>query len=458
MAKRSKYTLFEWLWLGAPVAIWFAYQPLFRLGQDGTMYFELSITMLYVAIMALASLPSIWHHIREIMASRMAWVVTIFVLISIMSIFWTMNMTRGILTVGVTGMLYAVFLGAVAERARLHMLMSRIIRVYIGSALVMCGLALVQFFAGIWLDASTTLLCAGCVAEQFGFARPNVFLIEPQFLGSALLPAALLLTRQVVLGTKDWRMRTALFIVMTVLVLTLSRGALLAFIAGLLVLWVIYRHEVRRWFLCAGLGIASLGCALILQGTAAVLNPQINETFRGAVAKSIHQLTMGVVDVREAVPQEQSIEATQQNEDNEPHFDGYVAESTDARMTRTELALRRWRVDISTMLFGVGIGSAGMAIHEMFPDELGAREIVQNEYVEVLLERGIIGFMGFLAVLGGLFVIARKRSWCFAIIVAFMVQWLFFSGYPNALHIYLIFSLLAVATLPRGRLGPATRY
>ena len=207
--------------------------------------------MLYVAIMALASLPSIWRHIREIMASRMVWVVTIFVLISIMSIFWTMNMTRGILTVGVTGMLYVVFLGAVAERARLHMLMSRIIRVYIGSALVMYGLALVQFFAGIWLDASTTLLCAGCVAEQFGFARPNVFLIEPQFLGSALLPAALLLTRQVVLGTKDWRMRTALFIVMTVLVLTLSRGALLAFIAGLLVLWVIYRREVRRWFLCA---------------------------------------------------------------------------------------------------------------------------------------------------------------------------------------------------------------
>ena len=167
---------------------------------------------------------------------------------------------------------------------------------------------------------------------------------------------------------------------------------------------------------------------------------------------------MGVVDVREAVPQEQSIEATQQNKDSEPHFDGYVAESTDARMTRTGLALRRWRVDVPTILFGVGIGSAGMAIHEMFPDELGAREIIQNEYVEVLLERGVIGLMGFLAVLGGLFVITRKQSWCFAIIVAFMVQWLFFSGYPNALHIYLTFSLLAVATLPRGRLGPATRY
>ena len=116
-------------------------------------------------------------------------------------------------------------------------------------------------------------------------------------------------------------------------------------------------------------------------------------------------------------------------------------------------------VDSDTFIdFGCADGSLLKHIHEMFPDELGAREIVQNEYVEVLLERGIIGFMGFLAVLGGLFVITRKRSWCFAIITAFMVQWLFFSGYPNALHIYLIFSLLAVATLPRGQLGPATRY
>jgi hypothetical protein len=130
VAKCSKRQLFEWLWLGAPVAIWFAYQPLFRLGQDGTMYFELSITMLYVAIMALASLPSIWHHIREIMASRMAWVVTIFVLISIMSIFWTMNMTRGILTVGVTGMLYVVFLGAVGAGTTTYVNVSNYPRVY----------------------------------------------------------------------------------------------------------------------------------------------------------------------------------------------------------------------------------------------------------------------------------------------------------------------------------------
>lgn len=78
-------------------------------------------------------------------------VVTIFVLISIISIFWTMNMTRGILTVGVTGMLYVVFLGAVAERARLHMLMSRIIRVYIGSALVMCGFGACAVFCGYGL-------------------------------------------------------------------------------------------------------------------------------------------------------------------------------------------------------------------------------------------------------------------------------------------------------------------
>lgn len=452
--------LYDILWLGAPVAMWFAYQPLIRLGQDGTMYYELSIAMLYLAVMAFASLPAVWRKRRELVRLPAVWVVGVLMLVSLASLLWTINLTRGVLTAGVTGMLFTVFLGAMAERGRLCQLMLKIIRVYLYSALAMCGVALVQFFAGLWLGASTTLLCAGCVAEQFGFVRPNAFLIEPQFLGNALLPAALLLTHRVIRGSRDWRLWVALALVVMVLVLTLSRGALLAFAAGVVVLAVLYWRYARRWMMVAGVFMASVAGALGLQGLAVVMNPAVDETFTAAVTKSIHQLTMGVVDVRPSEPSESQQEAAEiaQEEAKESNFDGYVEESTSARTTRTSLALQRWRADVGTVMFGVGIGSAGLAIHEMFPEQLGAREIVQNEYVEILLERGLIGLVSFLAVLAGLFVAARKQSWLWAIIAAFMVQWLFFSGYPNALHVYLTLILISAATLRRDPSAPATLY
>ena len=439
----SRRPLFEWLWLGAPIVVWFAYQPLMRFGTNDTMYFELSITLIYLLILSVVSLKYVWQERLRLVNCRPIWLVEAVVIYTMLTLLWGVNTTRGVLSVGVIVMLYAILLGALAYGARFRRLVPSLTKIYIYSALVMCGVALVQFFAGIWLNQEVTLLCAGCVVEQFGFVRPNGFLIEPQFLGSALLPAALILTRQVV-NRGDWRTWSGLGLTVTVLILTLSRGALLAFAVGVLVLLVVNRRQWLGWLRAAGLFVGSLIVALCLQGLAAAINPNINETFSGAVAKSINQLTMGVVNVEppeeaELIESDGETEpAKADNQPVEPVFDGYVEESTTARTTRTELALRRWGRDLPTMLFGVGVGSAGLAIHQAYPDELGAREIVQNEYVERLLERGLVGLAGFAVLLVGVFWLTRKNKWQWSIIAAFMVQWLFFSGYPNALHIYLV--------------------
>ncbi|HRQ87125.1 MAG TPA: hypothetical protein PLY16_03360, partial [Candidatus Saccharibacteria bacterium] len=114
---------------------------------------------------------------------------------------------------------------------------------------------------------------------------------------------------------------------------------------------------------------------------------------------------------------------------------------------------------VPSMLFGVGIGGAGVAMSNFSPGQIIPREIVQNEYVEILLERGIVGAALFVAVIVGLLYITRHNKWLWAIIVAFLVQWNFFSGYPNALHIYLVFIVMAaVVTARRGALSPAKRY
>ncbi|HMR73295.1 MAG TPA: hypothetical protein PKD68_04785, partial [Candidatus Saccharibacteria bacterium] len=76
----------------------------------------------------------------------------------------------------------------------------------------------------------------------------------------------------------------------------------------------------------------------------------------------------------------------------------------------------------------------------------GARQIVQNQYVEVLLEYGLVGFGLFVAILAGIVRNTRHSKWVWALLLAYIVQWNFFSGYPNALHIYLVLIAVYVAS------------
>lgn len=449
--KHSK-TLFEKLWLGAPIAVWFSFQPLIRLGENSSMYFELSIALLYVALLALTGIPLLWKYRQEIIRSKAVWLVAAFILFAILSLTWTPNLTRGILTVGVAGLLLMIFMASWAIRDRIRKILPLLTRIFFISAVVVAGIAVIQLFAGVWLSPDVTLLCAGCVAEQFGFARPDVFTIEPQFLGNMLLAPALLGVWLGLTGKLDRWITPGLILIVTALFLTLSRGAIFAFIIGVLVLAVVYFRKIGLLLQMAGLVIAGFALCLLLQGTAAALNSRVEESFAGAVTKSINQLSLGVIDIPVDEPEEPPAAA-------QPNFDGYVEESTNVRVSLTNLAVSVWSSSPQNVLFGVGIGGAGVALNEAYPDEFGPREIVQNEYISVLLELGVIGLLLFAAILLSLVHrLGKQGVWVtVAIIAAFMVQWNFFSGYPNLLHVYLmlILGVVSVFTAHHGRLTPA---
>ena len=72
---------FEKLLLLAPIAIWFSYRPLMRLGQDDTMYFELSVTMIYLLILALSGLGVIFDNRKELLKDKSAWVAAFFIIL-----------------------------------------------------------------------------------------------------------------------------------------------------------------------------------------------------------------------------------------------------------------------------------------------------------------------------------------------------------------------------------------
>jgi hypothetical protein len=114
------------------------------------------------------------------------------------------------------------------------------------------------------------------------------------------------------------------------------------------------------------------------------------------------------------------------------------------RLKLSGLGLQSWVKSPERVVFGVGLGGSGVVLRQDFPTQVNEREIVQNEYAEVLLENGVIGMSLFIAIIAGLFWALRQTRWLWAILVMFLIQWNFFSGYPNALHIYLVLILLLV--------------
>lgn len=444
-------SLLERLWLMAPIMIWFSYLPRISLAEDGTMNYELSLTLIYVVILAIVGLPRVWRYRSELRQLGLVRLVSAFVGWSGLCVIWSDNRTRGLLTFAVYVVLYLVFLALVAERRLLCQLLPKLVRVAIWATISACLLAITQMVLGTFVitNRHSLGLCAGCVAGQFGFIRPNLLAIEPQFLGSLLLAPLLYITYLTLQGKHSYAKQPLLLVLMlTTLWLTLSRGAIYAYLASLVVMILLVRKR-RRQLAVVGLIALSLVVCLVCQGALASANPRIDSSFTQAVSTSLNHLSMGIIRLPYQRKSPTSPPLISQEHDKQPAYHGYVVESTNVRLSLTKTALAAWRSNqLGQQLFGTGLGSAGIVLAR----QTGSRyqkEIVQNEFVEVLLERGLIGLvlLGGLVVLYGRLCSQRRDYLALVILVAYLAQWCFFSGLPNALHIYLVLALLSAKLL-----------
>lgn len=443
--------IFERVLLLAPILLWFAYWPVIRIGGNVTMNFELSLALIYCVVLALTGLPLIWRSRDMLVKSPAVLLSGAFILWSATTIIWSDNPLRGVLSVGIAGVLWLILLAVLADRKRVQKLAPALTKLLLLATMIICAFELVQFVGGIWLSRrEPLLLCLGCSAVQFGFVRPNVFAIEPQFLGNMLLLPTLILTRRLII--KRWSRQNVLMFMVALsgLFLTMSRGAIYAFVIGAVVLAIVYNKQWRRLLSGIGLTVAVFVIALVMQGFAAALNPHLTESFGGAIAKVVSQLSLGVINLDKPsksnvnadanVPEQATAKASNEAK---PRYDGYVAESTDVRTNFSKVALSVWRSNPRNMLIGVGVGGAGAAMAR-YEHSDWSKEIVQNEFVEVLMERGVIG-LGLLLLLIGIIVYVLWRShnvWAWAILIAYLVQYCFFSGLPNALHVYVAVAVL----------------
>ena len=209
------------------------------------MNYELSIALIYVVVLAIVSLPVIWRDRERLIKNKVAIAIGLFTLWSSITSLWSANLVRGVLTSGVLCCLCLISWTVITERQKVVDILPQLKKILIASSVVACLLALLQMILGAYIESRETIgLCAGCVAGQFGFVRPNLFAIEPQFLGSLLLVPTLIVYHRLIASKRSWSNSLIFILLATTLGLTLSRGAIYACALGMAVMWLVVN---KRW-------------------------------------------------------------------------------------------------------------------------------------------------------------------------------------------------------------------
>ncbi len=502
-----------------PAVLFCSYYPLISLGSDRSMNFELSLPLIWLVLFdatlllvfilldrerrrsrprsrAAARKQSFWGFNFPGLTDRQFFLFSLFPFFATASILWSANPLRALLTAGLIWLVFfAIF-------ALLHLLpalglpfrfRTKFLTAFFTSTTVICALCWLQSFLDLaGLSRDQTLLCLGCTYHSFGFPHPSGLAIEPQFMGNLLLAPTLTTlyllvfhhprrsssarTQQnpsFILSRRQFRLvLAAVCLFSATLFLTFSRGAIYAYAVALvaLAIFALARHTFRPSLLF--IPIATFLAVLGVQGTFAALSPT-SETFLTGVTKSIHHLSLGLIDLRpttsDPAPETSDPAANSEASEATPGsstdaiFDGYVPESTNVRLSLSSTALRTWIHSPWTIFFGVGLGGAGTAMHSLYPDLVTSpKEIVQNQFISLLLELGLIGVL--------LLVFAFYLAFCsrygrprlrshpalpllVALLLAYLVTLNFFAGLPNALHIYLLPPLLYLIFAPSASLN-----
>ena len=341
-----------------------------------------------------------------------------------------------------------------------------------------------------------TFLCKGCTSTVFGFPHPNGFAIESQFMANLLLAPIFLSLFYLLERPKNHsnklnsdpypasrlghylRFGLPLFLIAT-LYLTLSRGAIFSFWVSVFALFIYqivklikqktFRREIlfRQPLIFSAVVFLPFFFTLSAQGLFTELGPTSHSFFDG-VSTSVSQLSLGRIDLTKVFHKTNENNKTHEtHESNKPHssdlntdaaasaqkapqFTSYIEESTNIRLNLNRLALSSWRTSLRRMLAGVGLGAAGLTLYQEFPELGSPKEIIQNEYLAILYEQGICGVIMIICA-AILFVLTYKlhnknheKTSIYGRVLAlsFALTLCFFSGLPNALHIYLLTPLL----------------
>lgn len=430
------------------------------------MNFELSLPLIWLVIFDVIGAVSlvVFKKLRSLARKWYFWLFPFFAFISCL---WSPNPLRGLLTAGILILIWLA--GSIMVTLKDEILDADFrkswLKVFLVSSVLICAWCIAQCILDLaGVSRENTLLCLGCTYRSFGFPHPNGFAIEPQFMGSLLLApiftALYLILKSQKLSEGRAVTKIVLYFIFTfTLFLIFSRGAIYGFIVGLVFFLAYALVAKKAWKKAlAVIGVTALAffASLGVQGWMADASPT-DDTFLAGVAKSLNHLSLGIIDFRENVvkntetgAENSTREGTEvvkntKTEAEKSSFDGYVAESTEVRKELNKNAITIWAENPRTILTGVGLGGAGEKMHEKGLTG-SPKEIIQNEYLTILAETGLIGagILIFTIIITARELVKSKilnklsKGLLLSLAAAFAVTLGFFSGLPNALHIYLL--------------------
>lgn len=265
--------------------------------------------------------------------------------------------------------LFTIFLGvATHDSIRRKEHIDIIERVILASAWVVVAFGLWQFVGDfLGLPHSVTGLDVGFSKVVFGFPRVQAFSKEPLYLANYLfIPMGFLIgsffSGKKVATHKKWLLAG----ICVVILLTMSRGGIIGFIAAGGVgafIWAKKVFTVSNFFMTAFGVIAILGSVFI--GLTAYGN--------GGVQRYIEHITIGDIG---------------------------QGESTVSRLSAVSESIEIWK---EHPIIGIGIGNFGGSQTGFDTGDPRTKNIVNNEYFELLAETGILGLGSFVALCGVLF-------------------------------------------------------
>lgn len=448
--------IFTALFLLFPLVLFFSYYPIISFGSTGSMNLELSLPLIWLVLFDLFAIILYfqnYHHFPKLTLKFALFIA--FPTYLTISIFWSPNFLRGVLTAGIVWLIFAAIYLSYKLLHYLQPLKNKLIKsIFISTFIISAWCWLQSILDLVGLDRSQTLLCRGCVSSTFGFPHPNGFAIEPQFMGNLLLAPTLLAIFLLLNGSKDFSKKflcISVVIFTTTLFFTFSRGAIYSFGLALILMIVllIIKQKSAHPLLIIPILIFSFALSTNAQGIMAAVSPT-NDTYLSGITKAIDQLTLGIFHLKVKTPNQNpdsgpttkptSPESSNPSVDSfDSAFDGYVEMSTTIRLELAASSLKVWSSSPTNLIFGVGLGGSGQAMYQAGEIDSPA-EIVQNEYCEVLLELGLIGVILLVIVLVIIFKAVPHSEYqplLLAIVLAYAISLFFFSGLPNALHIFL---------------------
>jgi O-antigen ligase len=382
-----------------------------------------TVKMSYVLLVVLLPI-GLWH-IRKDLSWKSSSIadrfLLVFLLSSFASQFWSPDLRR----TGVIGALWVLmilayfFLQKILSKQELY---NRVVGALIAISVAVSLFGLYQFFGDMYgLPLSSTGLRLQYSKVVFGFPRIQATALEPLYLANFLLvPFYLALSKWWQTG-KAW-FAAAGILILTIIVMGISRGAYLALLISLPLLLV---FTVRMQ---------------------SVLGRVPWKKIAGMIGISSVSIVLGLTIIRFASGSQALNAFTEHAQVSDAQTEGA---SVDSRRDSYAKAIELFK---QQPLFGHGPGSVGpLTKTNQAAFEQNGYGLINNQYLELLAESGLIGTVLYVGFLLSLCVVAFRMAWreqsvellfLIAGVFAVFVQYNFFSTL-YILHIWFYLALVA---------------